>query len=345
MQLYDITNHISFVFVKNISKVIQTLSNMLAHVQTSLFILIRFPHSAYGPLPYFHGVMSSAITTVAFRSDLALEVELTSIRRILDSHHPSLFGPSRAAFYHVIWVQRGHATHTVDFEPVALRPGSLLFVGPQRVHTFDLAADYDGQLLLFTDAFFSRSEADMQFLRTTILFHDLLDVPVVQADGQAPELTTLLAQLAAELHHAADSYQPILLQNLLHNLLLLAERTRRQQGFRPLDKGPDLDYTVLFRDLVEAQFKQVRAVRQYAAQMNVAEKRLAHATAKVLGKLPKELIDERVTLEAKRLLVHTGASIKEIGFALGFDEPTNFVKYFRRQAGLTPIEFRESQPQ
>ena len=81
-------------------------------------------------------------------------------------------------------------------------------------------------------------------------------------------------------------------------------------------------------------------MRHYAAQLGVTEKRLAQATAQVLGKLPKQVIAERLTLEAKRLLAHTPASSKEVGFALGFDEPTNFSKYFRRQTGLTPNQFR-----
>lgn len=285
-----------------------------------------------------------AITTYAFRPDLPQELELTTIGQAMRSFRSLLIEPSRAAFYHIIWVQRGHATHTVDFQPVALGPGSMLFVTPQRVHTFDAAADYEGQVLLFTDAFFTRSDADRHYLRTTILYHDLLDIPVVQAEGASSPFGVLFAQLAAELAQPADPYQQVVLQNLLHNVLLLAERTRRQQGFRPLAKGPDLDYTELYRDLLEAQFRTLRLVRRYAAQLNVTEKRLAQATAKTLGKSPKELIDDRVTLEAKRLLVHTRASIKEIGFELGFDEPTNFIKYFRRQAGLTPIEFRESNP-
>jgi AraC family transcriptional regulator, transcriptional activator of pobA len=62
----------------------------------------------------------------------------------------------------------------------------------------------------------------------------------------------------------------------------------------------------------------------------------------VLGKSPKVIISERVLLEIKRLLVHTNQSIKEIGFDLGFNEPTNFIKYFRQQTGQTPSEFRDS---
>ncbi len=284
--------------------------------------------------------MSTSIKTVVFRPDLALGVELTTVRRLLNTHAPALLTPVRAGFYQLIWVQRGQAVHTVDFHRIPLEPGSWLFVGPGRVHTFDLTADYKGQLLLFTDTFFARSETDARFLRTSSLFQELRDVPVVLVGAEAPDLAALFTQVATELTHAPDPYQPVVLQNSVHNLLLLAERARRQQGYRPLERGPDLTYTLRFRDLVEQQFQTVRAVRRYAAQLNVSEKRLAQATANTLGKRPKEVIDERVTLEAKRLLVHTRATSKEIGFALGFAEPTNFVKYFRRQTSWTPSEFR-----
>jgi len=287
--------------------------------------------------------MPDTLKTYAFRPDLPLELELTTIAQTLASFRAIVTQPARAAFYHIIWVQRGEATHTVDFQLVPLRAGSLLFVGKERVHTFDTSAEYDGRVLLFTDAFFHQSEADRHFLRSTILYHDLLDIPVVELGEQPQEFARLFAQLDDELTQPADDAHVPVLHNLLHTLLLLADRARRRQGFRHLDRGPDLDYTLLFRDLVEQHYKALRTVQGYAARLHVSEKRLAQATAKTLGKPPKALIDERVMLEARRLLAHTTANIKEVGFALGFDEPTNFIKYFRRQAGLTPIEFREQQ--
>ena len=72
------------------------------------------------------------------------------------------------------------------------------------------------------------------------------------------------------------------------------------------------------------------------------EKRLGQATTKILGKTPKEIINDRILLEAKRLLVHTQLSIKEIGQDLGFDDPAYFVRYFKKNSALTPVEFRES---
>ena len=126
----------------------------------------------------------------------------------------------------------------------------------------------------------------------------------------------------------------------MHNFLLLAERERRNTGFTEIRKGEEFDYTILFKNLLEEHFKDIKSVERFASMMSVSEKKLNKSTHLILGKSPKELIDERVILEAKRLLAHTGNSIKEIGFELGFEETTNFIKYFKKHVSKTPIEFR-----
>lgn len=127
----------------------------------------------------------------------------------------------------------------------------------------------------------------------------------------------------------------------MHNFLLLSERERRKQDFTEVKKGADLDYVMLFKDLLETNYRKLKQVSNYAKRINVTEKRLNQATSKILDKSPKQVIDERVMLEAKRLLAHTNESVKEIGFDLGFDEPTNFIKYFRKHSHSTPAKFRE----
>ncbi len=98
---------------------------------------------------------------------------------------------------------------------------------------------------------------------------------------------------------------------------------------------------MLFKDLLEKNYRKLKQVSNYAKKISVTEKRLNQATSKILDKSPKQMIDERVMLEAKRLLAHTTESVKEIGFNLGFDVPTNFIKYFRKHSNSTPVEFRE----
>lgn len=152
----------------------------------------------------------------------------------------------------------------------------------------------------------------------------------------------LFEQMQAELTNLKDNFQSDILHNLLHNLLLHSDRERRKQNFTEVKKGADLDYVMLFKDLLENQFRKQKLVSNYARQISVTEKRLNQATTKVLDKSPKQMIDERIMLEAKRLLAHTNESVKKIGFELGFDEPTNFIKFFRKHLHSTPVEFRES---
>lgn len=151
----------------------------------------------------------------------------------------------------------------------------------------------------------------------------------------------LFQLMEIELENEKDISQPHILKNLLHNFLLLSERERRKQNFTEIKKSADLDYVMLFKDLLESNYHKLKQVSNYAKIISVTEKRLNQATSKILGKSPKQMIDERVMLEAKRLLAHTNESVKEIGFELGFDEPTNFIKYFRKHSNSTPVEFRE----
>ncbi len=204
----------------------------------------------------------------------------------------------------------------------------------------DPKGGYDGKFLLFTDTFFDKHPDDIKYLRNNILFNDLLEEPVLNIKNNSPVIS-VFNDIEAELSRPKDSVQYQLLHNLLHNFLLLAERERRISGFNEIRKGEDLDYTILFKNLVDDKFRTIKSVAGYAGLMAVSEKKLNKATAVTLGKSPKELIDERVILEVKRMLVHTNNSIKEIGFDLGFDEPTNFIKYFRKHEKKTPIEFRK----
>ncbi|HEY8957656.1 helix-turn-helix transcriptional regulator [Chitinophaga sp.] len=283
--------------------------------------------------------MQSAITQVKFKAGLPLEIEIISIADTVAKHRDTITIPHRAEFYHIFWVQKGIAEYLIDFEPVKVKGPSFLFVNKDRVQAIDTRSRHDGKLLLFTDNFFGKTAEDAMYLHSTILFNDLLDIPVISV-ASSPSLQVIFNAIEAELTKDNDVYHYQLLHNLLHNLLLLAERERRKQGFKEIAKGPDLDYTILFRDLLAAHFKTLKSVSGYASRMNISEKRLTNATSKTMGKSPKTIIDERVMLEAKRLLTHTHLSIKEIGYDLGFEEPTNFIKYFRKHTEKTPIEFR-----
>ena len=229
----------------------------------------------------------------------------------------------------------------VDFKPITITPDTILFLGKDTVQRFGANSHFEANAILFTDSFFCKTEHDAKFLRSSILFSDLLSVTQINLYENASQFTDLFRLMKTEAEHDKDMSQDAILKNLLHSFLLLSERERQKQDFIEIKKGADLEHVLLFKDLLDTNYRTLKKVSEYADRMSITEKQLNHATSRILDRSPKQMINERVVLEAKRLLAHTHKSVKEISFSLGFEEPTNFTKYFRKQTHLSPVEFRE----
>ncbi|MDD8017754.1 MAG: helix-turn-helix domain-containing protein [Bacteroidota bacterium] len=286
--------------------------------------------------------MKQEIPKYLFNKNLPLQIEMVDLAKLIKMYGNIIYISHRTNFYHIFLFDQCTPKHMVDFNSVKVRPYSMLFINKDNVHLFDKSSRYTGKVLIFTDEFFCVTENDKNFLRRTIVFNDLLAVTNMRLGKSYTEFLKLFNELDNELQLPIDANQHQIVKNMLHNLLLKAERKKREEGFVEFKKGADLDYTLLFKDLLDEQFHHLKSVAAYADKLTVSEKRLNRATTIVLGKTPKQMIDERILLEAKRLLTHTSNSIKEIAFAIGFDEPTNFIKYFRKHTSQTPVDFRES---
>ena len=285
--------------------------------------------------------MNENIKKYKFESNHTFEIEIVDLVELTSSHRDKIYFPHRTNFYHIFLFENCNPVHNIDFKNIKIKPNSMLFINKDNVQIFDNKEKYKGKLLVFTDEFFCRSESDRIFLHSTILFNDLISDSNIHLEAKNKEFSKIFENIHIELNEEVDENQSYILRNHLHNLLLLAERVKRKSGFQEIKKDADLDYTILFKDLLNENFFKLKTVSSFAKLIQVSEKRLTQATTKVFAKTPKEMIDEKVMLEAKRLLTYTNKSIREICFILGFDEPTNFTKYFRKHSTKTPIAFRE----
>jgi len=284
--------------------------------------------------------LNTEIKKYGFKDGLPLEFEIIDLQDLIKKSKAIISAPHRNNFYHILWIQHGTATHSVDFNPIKITANSVFFVPKDCVHAFDTESDYSGKVLLFTDDFFCKNQNDHQFLQCNILYNDIYGITRIQLNPPC-ELSGILRDMETEFSMPSDTAQHDILRNLLHNFLLIAERVNYKQGFKRLNASADLDYLILFKDLIEKNFKTEKLVSKYISDLNITENRLNKATTLILDKTPKQLINERVLLEAKRLLAHDHTSIKEIAYELGFNEPTNFIKYFRKHTQNTPSEFRK----
>jgi AraC-like DNA-binding protein len=108
-------------------------------------------------------------------------------------------------------------------------------------------------------------------------------------------------------------------------------------GHRP----PTHQAFVWFRDELEANFRTWHKVAEYAARLGYSTRTLNRLARENTGLSAKQLIDERVVLEARRLLAHGHDPVARIAGQLGFDDPSNFSKYFQQRTGTTPAAFRD----
>lgn len=283
--------------------------------------------------------MGTKIQKYDFKEGLPQEFEIIDLEWLFTEFTEEIKKPHRADFYQIFWFQEGAPTHIVDFNSVKIEPNSLLFVNKNSVQILDSSMNYKGKAILFTDNFYCKTDLDAQFLKSSILFNDLLSVTQINISNSIIE--SIFNQLENESKAVKDEYQSDIIRNDLRNLLLHSERERKAQGFVELKKDANLEYALLLKDLLESNFKEHKSVGFYADKMNISTKRLNQTTSKIFGKTPKNIIDDRVLLECKRLLVHTRLSIKEVGYSVGFEETTNFIKYFKKHTNKTPVEFRE----
>jgi AraC-like DNA-binding protein len=123
-------------------------------------------------------------------------------------------------------------------------------------------------------------------------------------------------------------------------LLRLTILQDRQEG-APETRSQGVQRFARFRRLVEQNYAGWHQVSAYASALGCTEKSLTRAALEATGQSAKSVITARIALEAKRLLVHTDIPIYLIAEGLGFEEASNFAKFFKREAGFTPIGFRQ----
>lgn len=285
--------------------------------------------------------MKFDIKKYAFKPNTFQEFEVIDLQQLLHQSKAIVTVPHRAEFYHIIWFQTGTPTHLVDFNHIKIEPNSILFLNQNVIHSFDGKMEFSGKAIIFTERFFYQSISDFNYLKNSILFNDLFGISLIDTTPNTQLFGDLLKLMQIEYQQSKSQFQALILKNYLHNFLLLAEQKKYNQNFVKIKPSADFDQVLSFREVLDKYFKVEKQVSFYTRQLNITEKRLNLALKNVLGKTAKELVNNRVLLETKRLLTTSHLNIKEIAYEIGFDEPGNFIKYFKKYTSETPTEFRE----
>lgn len=250
--------------------------------------------------------------------------------------------PHSHSFYQLIWFERGSGRHFVDLGAFDVEPDTVFFIARNQVHHFEKKNAVQGKLIHFNDTFIVQHDPDIDILLNYGLFNDPLAPFYVMPAFLAAEIRRYLDQIMDEIGNEHRFGHEALLANTLRSLLIRIEREKRTPT-RSSSVGSSRYFSFLkFRSLLEERYRENWSVGAYAAHLNITTKTLNTLVRAETARTTTQLITDRVVLEAKRLLCHTPALIHAVGYDLGFEDPSYFVKFFRRQTGSTPSDFRKT---
>lgn len=173
------------------------------------------------------------------------------------------------------------------------------------------------------------------------LFYGLANTNFITLSEKDIKKINLLLEVFRDEFSEQDDTQREMLRILLVRLIIILTRIAKA-GYsnEKLFEANKFDIIRQFNLMVENHFKVEHEVRFYAAKLNKSPKTLSNYFALYSHKTPLQIIQERITLEAKRLFYYTDKSSKEIAYELGFDDPSHFSRFFKNQTSQTPKQFK-----
>lgn len=248
----------------------------------------------------------------------------------------------RHPFYQIIWSGAENVSLLCDFHEYKMPAHSMACVGPGQVHhilTEDLTALTNVAFIGFTLDHIATYGKVRQVV-SDLPFNDPLRNPLLNFDDHNHHvISNLFATISKRFGRKCTDQADILLAYL--NVILV----ELEQLHAPIDTGRQLDaatqLTRDFQQLVETHFQDRLKVQDYAEKLGVTANHLVETVRLSRGQTPKQILQERLLLEAKRLLVHTRGTVAEISMQLSFKTPTYFGSWFKNLEGSTPSQFRQ----
>ena len=195
--------------------------------------------------------------------------------------------------------------------------------------------------VLFNREFYCISDHDDEISCNGILFFGTQNIPIITIPEDQQRKFESLWQVMIEEFSTRDNIQGEMLQMLLKRFIIICTRLAKDQLIVKELNDAQIDIIRKFNFLVDIHFRTKRKVKDYAEMLHKSPKTLSNLFGVYNQKSPQQIIQERVVLEAKRLIRFTDKQTQEIAYDLGFEDPAHFSRYFKKIAGISPSEYKE----
>jgi AraC-like DNA-binding protein/quercetin dioxygenase-like cupin family protein len=257
------------------------------------------------------------------------------------NRHFSVKYPHRHDFFEVLYLQKGSGYHVIDGNKYEIKPPCVFFMSPGQAHKLELSHDIEGFIFIFTADFYLLNRSNQNSLIEFPFFYTIhQDNPplLLEKESDTRFLENLFRQSIAEIQQVGD-YTPEMLRSIL-DLILTTCAARYQINENVLNKGKGQILVKRFFHLVEENHQKNLSLSDYSGMIGVTPNHLTQTVKLLTSKTSSQIIKAKQLMEIKRLLVHTNLSVSEIANQLNFEDQSYFTKFFKRETGITPIQYR-----
>ena len=240
--------------------------------------------------------------------------------------------------FQVLWLEQGEANFQLDGQQGQLTERSVLLVPQHCVHGFKFSKDAHGMVVTLAYSLIDRLDSD--------LAHDLMTLAepvycVLRDRVSAAAIEVGMRALYVE-YQQRDRYHQAIIESLVSTTLawLMRENLAQARDKVGVTVVRAREHLTGFGALIDKNFATHTTLDHYAVQLGISVAHLNAICRELSGRSALQLIHERLMLEARRELIYTSMTIKEVSELLGFNDPAYFTRFFKRQMGMSPKDFR-----
>jgi len=245
----------------------------------------------------------------------------------------------RHDFYFIMVLQKGSGVHEIDFTSYKICDRCIFIMRPGQVHKLALKAGSKGYLMQFKpDFYYPHDKLSGELLRS--VSHKTF----CQLNQNGfKKIHSILSGIHEEFKDKQDKYREIIKASLgIFFIELVRNRQHSKDAVPPASNAYQQERLEEFLGLLETNVAEHKEVSFYADQLNLSTFQLNAITKKLLGKTCSALIDEHIILQGKRQLLATSNQVNQIAHELGYEDPSYFIRFFKKHTGHSPEAFRHN---
>ena len=280
-----------------------------------------------------HSITDSSVDNVTF-----------TLKRMEDVYRKTNGAPDiphRHDYYTIIFIERGQGTHFIDFTEYEIADRSIFFIMPGQMHQVILTSEPTGWIITFTEEFLIANSIPDKMINDIYLFNDYGQSPPLPInENDMPVYKNLILQMA-HFEKSLETYTQEAVGSLVKVFLIQGNNhcsLRKSNNPQLVETSNHILRT--FKQLLNKKYATDHMVSNYADELAVTSDYLNKTVKNLTGKSAKDHIQSKLITEAKRSLLFTNISNKELAYELGFEESAHFNNFFKKTTGQTPSEFR-----